>query len=1068
MSSYNKWLHAYVILVVGCTALLIFAGSLVTTIGAGLAVPDWPLSFGSLNPSGWWRQPMVREEHGHRLLGATVGLLTLILCFALCRWQQDRHLRLLGICALCLVVIQGILGGLRVIDKNIYYAMIHACLAQLFFCLLIAIAWMTSSAWHDTSPGARGPISRRNSAMDRWLSLGVLLVVICQLVIGAIMRHSGAGLAISTFPTIDGGIFPRQWDQAVAIHFLHRLAGFGIAGLVVILYARSIQRYPRWASRSLAYTCALVMVQIGLGGAVILSGRALLPTTIHVLTGALILAGFWSSTLWLWKDFSDNDYSLESTNASAKPAVRFNSGMAVLITCLLAMHSSTAQAEIKNLAPEDYERFIAKVVADTIPRQHFLRQPINDDISQKAFARYFELLDPEKMYFLQSDLDRFAAYQKLLDNMVAQGNIDFAFDVYNLFLQRVNERLLYVDKLLSEELDFTTADRITIDRSTAQWCQTTTELEEIWRLEVKNDILARWIQDYLKSTTDPEDGINIPEDSPFALLDESDRHNPACVEEAGLETISMENLRQRSNKHFHHIVNELAETSSIDVLESFLNAISMVYDPHSIYMAPDTKENFDVTMKLSLFGIGARLTRNGGIASVEALVPGGPADLDERLEAGDRFVGVGQNLDDYTELIGLSLDKVVSLIRGPKDRCVYLYVLKNNAELGDDAVMIDLRRDKIKIDGKGANINYYQIPPASQPESAVVPVVPDALPTAPDNGSVAPQVGVIVLPSFYADFDERDAGVEDYKSSTRDVAELIRQAQEKKVSGLILDLRGNRGGSLDEAVSLAGLFLPPGPVVQICYARGNIRQLKCTEPQVFYDGALMVLVDRYSASASEIFAAAIQDYGRGIVIGDHCTHGKGTVQTVYSLINSIKNRQLLNNHDPGGIKLTSAKFYRINGASTQHRGMTPDVVLPSFNEYLEIGEGNLTNALPWDEIGTAEYQPDGRVTMLIPKLIKRSQERLAHDPEFAEHVAQVMAFGEWQNQKQLPLNRHERIEFERKERQMNDYVKNHGRKKPAKKARQTTDLILEESLRIMGDLTDVRIIPVSSAQTPSN
>ena len=461
--------------------------------------------------------------------------------------------------------------------------------------------------------------------------------------------------------------------------------------------------------------------------------------------------------------------------------------------------------------------------------------------------------------------------------------------------------------------------------------------------------------------------------------------------------LSENTAREHVLKAYEKLYQRILEKDNFEILELFLSTLARTYDPHSAYMAPVTKENFDISMKHSLEGIGARLMADEGYVKITEIIAGGPADRDGRLKAGDLIVSVAQEHEESVNIANMSLRKVVSLIRGPKGSVVTLTAIEGGKDLSLPKKNIDLVRDKINLVDRGAKMQLLQASSEMNDKSRM-PETKNSAPVAKNK------IAFISLRSFYTDFDKRRQGTKRYTSSTRDVLELIQQAKQKHASALILDLRSNSGGSLDEAVSLAGLFIADGLVVQVRYRNAKKTVLRDDDSEVHYNGPLVVLVDRFSASASEIFAAAIQDYRRGIVIGERSTYGKGTVQTLHSLNRLVGNRSLLGSLKPGSVKITTAKFYRVNGGSTQEKGVIPDLVIPSFRDTMEIGESSLPTALAWDRVEPAHIQTNLDFGPYLSTIKKRFDGRIKSYDWYKKLVVDIDLYAEYIKQNSVPLN----------------------------------------------------------------
>ncbi|NEX22753.1 tail-specific protease [Thiorhodococcus mannitoliphagus] len=614
------------------------------------------------------------------------------------------------------------------------------------------------------------------------------------------------------------------------------------------------------------------------------------------------------------------------------------------LAILLTLVTVTALAKphaipLSELFPSPGQTKAAIVINKVLERYHYRKVALNRSFAKQVLEKYLEELDPNRSFFLARDVDRFETGARNLDESLRRGELDIAFDVFRVYRMRVDERVAYALKLLDGRFNFDVAETFTFDASEASWAKDSSELDDRWRKRVKNDFLT------------------------LRLADKSD-----------------EEIRDRLRKRYEGLARRIHQFNGADVFQAFINAYTGSIEPHTSYMSPSTSENFDISMKLSLEGIGAVLRADNEYTVVQSTVPGGPARESGQIHAGDQIVGVAQGLDGSMEdVVGWRLEDVVEKIRGPKGSVVRLQIMPKTSGSTGHAREISLVRNEIKLEDQAA-------------KSYVV----DDLKNGPGM-----KVGVIEIPAFYRDFDAEGAGDRDFRSTTRDVRKLINDLVMSGVNGIVIDLRGNGGGSLAEATSLTGLFIDKGPVVQVKDAFGKVDVEADTDPGVAYTGPLAVLVDRESASASEIFAAAIQDYGRGLIIGEP-TFGKGTVQTLIDL-----NRYVPGDHDDlGRLRLTMAEFFRISGGSTQLRGVEPDISFPSANYMTEHGERSLDNALPWTRIDPAKFQKTGAVTFDVLKM--KSDQRIAGNLGFKMLEERSKLMRDVDEQKQVSLRERER------------------------------------------------------------
>jgi carboxyl-terminal processing protease len=574
----------------------------------------------------------------------------------------------------------------------------------------------------------------------------------------------------------------------------------------------------------------------------------------------------------------------------------------------------------------------ASVIVKVIEKYHYKDVALDDAMSKAILQRYFDELDPNRTFFLAKDIAQFSNYRDKLDDYLKNARIDPGFEIFRLYRKRVNEAVKHALELVDGKFDFTLDETYVFKRKDEPWAQTRAELDDIWRKRVKNDFLD------------------------LRLMDKPD-----------------DEIRDTLKSRYERLLSRVEQFNSNDVFQAFINAYTYSLEPHTSYMSPSTSENFDISMSLSLEGIGAVLKDEDGYTVVQKTIVGGPAELSEQLHAGDRIVGVGQGLESsIQDIVGWRLQDVVEQIRGPKGSVVRLEVLPKGD--GRKRKTITLVRNKIKLEDQAA-------------KSYIIENL---------DGMENYHIGVIEVPTFYRDFGAEARGEEDFRSTTRDVRNLLVKLKQQGVSGIVIDLRENGGGSLSEATELTGLFIDSGPVVQIKDAMGKIEVEQDPDKDIAYDGPLAVLVDRNSASASEIFAGAIQDYKRGIVIGEP-TYGKGTVQTLVDLSRFVPGRD----KDLGRLRLTMAQFFRINGGSTQHRGVIPDIQFPTARFSQDYGERSLDNALPWAHINPAHFKIKGSDASLA--LLEHHQHRIEKDPGFEMLIDQGKRFSELDKRKEVSL-----------------------------------------------------------------
>lgn len=594
--------------------------------------------------------------------------------------------------------------------------------------------------------------------------------------------------------------------------------------------------------------------------------------------------------------------------------------LVIASTTALALVPPTTEIALE---PNDQMAKATIIITGVIDRFHYKKIPLNNELSEKILERYLAALDPNRNLFLQSDINLFNEYKHLLDDALSAGKVQAAFIIFKTYRSRVQERIDYALKLLENKIDLTKQETYLFDREKEPWPKNQQEIDELWNKRVKNDFLGLKLAE--KKDTD---------------------------------------IRDTLRKRYNGILRRVNQFDSEEVFQTFINAYTLSIEPHTSYMSPSSSENFDISMRLSLEGIGAILRSDNEFTVVQKVVSGGPAELSKQIQVGDKIVGVAQGLDGRMEdVVGWRLQDVVEKVRGPKGSVVRLEILPKSIKGIAKHRIVSLVRNTIKLEDQAAKKSIIQ--------------------GLPGMGSI--HIGVINLPTFYRDFRGEYEGNADFRSTTRDVRQLLKELKTESVDGVVVDLRQNGGGSLAEATELTGLFIGRGPVVQVKDSFGKIEVELTKNSTPAYDGPLAVLVDSNSASASEIFAGAIQDYKRGIIIGEP-TFGKGTVQTLVDL-NRISPGT---GYDMGKLRLTMAQFFRVNGASTQHRGVEPDIEFPTSKYAEDQGERSFDNALPWAKIASAHYTSRARGPIAYGKLRTQSAQRIKNDKGFLmlEHQRQ--------------------------------------------------------------------------------
>jgi len=620
--------------------------------------------------------------------------------------------------------------------------------------------------------------------------------------------------------------------------------------------------------------------------------------------------------------------------------INWLAGLGLALVSWPALSNTAAVDQESFLFPEPRHEKIGEIVTQFVQQQHYNHVAVDDELSSHVLDLFIESLDSNRMYLLKGDIEYFETYRYELDDVVKSKPLDPVFEMYQVYQTRVRERLTFALEQLETEPDFTKDETYQFDRSEEPWVESSAELDDIWRQRVKNDALN------------------------LALEDES-----------------WEKIQEVLGKRYRGYIKRLNQLNNDDVFERFMNTFAHALDPHSSYLSPRNSEEYRIQMSLSYFGIGASLQTDEDFVKIAGIIPGGPAAIDGSLKPEDRITGVAQGADgEIVDVIGWRLDDVVDLIRGPAKSVVRLEIIPANALPGSPKKFIDLTRGQVKLEEQAA-------------KSEIVKIQRDGREWS---------IGVIDVPSFYRDYRALSNGDKDYKSTTKDVRRLVTELEKEGIDGLVIDLRGNGGGHLTEATALSGLFIDNGPVVQLRNANGRISRLDDPDPvpRVAYSGPLAVLVDRYSASASEIFSAAIQDYARGVIIGQQ-TFGKGTVQNLYSLDQYIRSDD---DQGYGQLTLTIGKYYRVTGESTQHRGVDPDIALPSHIDAKLIGESVRDSALPWDTVQTTRFRAGKPLEGMIESLTAAYTERSKDDPNFQFQLETIRAAEKIRSQKTISLN----------------------------------------------------------------
>ncbi len=677
--------------------------------------------------------------------------------------------------------------------------------------------------------------------------------------------------------------------------------------------------------------------------------------------------------------------------------------VASFIICLLSFFTVQCQAretawqfdvsDSTLVLPKKEMEKEAQVIASVLGRAHYRKTTLNDSLSSVILDNYLGMLDRSRVYFLEEDVNRFEKYRTKFDDYLKNGDLTAAYDIYNTFKKRFNERMQVADSLVKTDFDFSKDEYYESDRKDAPWAKSKAALDEEWRKIIKSQALS------------------------VKLADKN-----------------ADEIRENLEKRYTRLRKAINQNKSSDVFQVYMNSYTESLDPHTSYFSPRTAENFKINMSQSLEGIGASLQQDGDFTKVNEVIAGGPAFKSKLIFKDDRIVGVAQGEEgEMVDVIGWRLDEVVQLIRGKKGTKVRLNLLRASDGANALPVEITLLRDKIKLEEQ-------------TPKKKLVPYTM--------NGKTY-NLGVITIPSFYMDFDEAQKGNPNYGSTTRDVRKLIKELEADGMDGLVIDLTYNGGGSLTEAIELTGLFIPAGPVVQVRNADGSVDTGDDPDPALVYEGPLAVVINRFSASASEIFAGAIQDYKRGVIVGEQ-SFGKGTVQNLIDL-----DRVMKSDSKQGQLKLTLAKFYRVTGSSTQHRGVTPDIELPSEFSAEEFGESSSPAALPWDQIKSAKFKPMNTVSdKQLQKLRNQYQQRLKTDEDLKALVADIEEVKKIRSDSRVSLNLEKRKQEMEKLKEKRDKTgalkateEDFELEDPqAENATEKEDPYLKETIRILAQL----------------
>ncbi|MCH9693861.1 MAG: carboxy terminal-processing peptidase [Gammaproteobacteria bacterium] len=705
----------------------------------------------------------------------------------------------------------------------------------------------------------------------------------------------------------------------------------------------------------------------------------------------------------------------------SRPDRRHTRGLAIALLALLSLPAlsstpgnTSAIEDNQFLYPEARHETIGQIVTQFIQKSHYNQVAVDDELSSKVLDFYIEGLDRIRMYLLASDIEFFERYRFELDDIVKSKPLDPVYEMYEVFQTRMRERLKFALSQLENEPDYATDAEYQFDRTESPWAANAQELDDIWRQRVINDALA-----------------------------------------LALEEEPWEKIQDVLTKRYTGFLKRLDQVNNDDVFERFMNTFAHAVDPHSSYLSPRNADEYRIQMSLSYVGIGATLQTEDDFVKIVNIIRGGPADFDGKLKRDDKITAVAQGPEgEFVDVIGWRLDDVVDLIRGPKQSQVRLQIIPSNSVPGSPKVIIPLTRGPVKLEEQAAKSEIVKVPREGREWS----------------------IGVIEVPSFYRDYRALTSGDSNYTSVTKDVKRLIGELEEQGIDGLVLDLRGNGGGHLTEATALSGLFIDNGPIVQlrnsIDVRRSPPQRLDDPDPvaRVAYNGPLAVLVDRFSASASEIFAGAIQDYNRGVIIGQQ-TFGKGTVQNLYSLDQYIRSED---DKGFGQLTLTIGKYYRVTGASTQHRGVHPDISLPSNIDAEIVGESSRENALPWDTVDTTRFRARDPLSTTIDTLTSSHVARSKDDPNFQYQVDRIRAAERIREQKTISLNMETRRSTREKE--LDEALQRENARRTALNLEpieslddideeELPDVQLDQAAKIVTDMATMREVEVIPAQT---
>jgi len=689
------------------------------------------------------------------------------------------------------------------------------------------------------------------------------------------------------------------------------------------------------------------------------------------------------------------------------------------------------QAEKEKIKDDTKFRLITMLTSAAFSKQLYIKQELNDVVSERIFNKFFDTLDPTKIYLSKDDLARFEHKKTMIDDELKKGDSSFAFEVFEFFLKRIEEYKYFSIEYANQNIDFTSNETYTFNRKKIERVDNIEDLKELWKKKIKNEFLSIEIAERVKELEKKEKLLKPDEEKD----EEKDEDEDKDEDEKEKKT-----PKEKVIKSIERISKAYKNLEKFDVLEFYLTSHAKVIDPHSAYMSPASEADFNIHMQLSLGGIGAMLSSKEGYTEVVELIMGGPAEKAGDLKEKDRIIAVGQNDEEPVDIVNMSLNKVVKLIRGKKGTVVKLTVISKGKGVNSTPHIISIKRDNVDLsESSGAHSEIKKV----------------ILNEKEYN------IGIIELPSFYIDFQAKFKGL-DFKSATKDIKKILKDFSGKNIDGIIVDLRNNGGGSLQEAITLTGLFINKGPVVQVKEKKDDIRVHRDNDPKIYYDGPLFVMINKNSASASEIFAGAIKDYKRGVIIGGERTHGKGSVQTVLDFSKMLVWAGF--SFNAGSIKYTNAMFFRVNGSSTQVKGVESDIILNSYYDVMNTGEGQIPNALPWSAIKEQNHQVFiNNLPNIIKNIKEMSNARVKKNERFIVLNESLKAYKKLLKNKKTSLNLetrwkeylHDRKVFEKQNKFFEQDAKKRKLKKnksdKTKKKEKFYDLYIDEGCNIMID-----------------